>query len=135
MRQNIMSKLAALVDYLRDKQVKPVYVGAVPTSVRGAFCVLSDASSELMNDSLMETDGSATEWTLNIYGDSPQEIVNLLDKAWEALNRPGETFKMGDYNVYYCRCTGDGFTTELVGDGAEETRFVYEMNVAINIYA
>lgn len=135
MRQNIMSKLAALVDYLRDKQVKPVYVGAVPASVRGAFCVLSDASSELMNDSLMETDGSATEWTLGIYGGTPQEIVALLDKAWAALNRPGESFKIGDYNVYYCRCTGDGFTTELVGDGAEETRFVYEMNVAINIYA
>ena len=135
MRQDIMSKLAALVDYLHDKQVKPVYVGAVPASVRGAFCVLSDASSELMNDSLMETDGSATEWTLNIYGGTPQEIVALLDKAWAALNRPGETFTMGDYKVYYCRCTGDGFSTELVGDGAEETRFVYEMNVGINIYA
>lgn len=135
MRQDILSKLAALVDYLNDKQVKPVYVGAVPASVRGALCVLSDASSELMNDSLMETDGSATEWTLNIYGGTPQEIVALLDKAWAALNRPGETFTMGDYKVYYCRCTGDGFTTELVGDGAEETRFAYEMTVNINIYA
>lgn len=135
MRQDIMSKLAALVDYLNDKQVKPVYVGAVPASVRGAFCVLSDASSEVMNDSLMETDGSATEWTLNIYGGTPQEIVALLDKAWAALNRPGESFQMGDFKVYYCRCIGDGFSTELIGDGAEETRFVYEMNVAINIYA
>lgn len=135
MRQDIMAKLAALIDYLQEKGVKPVYVGAVPASVRGAFCVLSDASSELMNDSLMETDGSATEWTLGIYGETPQEIVDLLDKAWAALNRPGETFKMGEYKVYYCRCTGDGFTTELVGDGAEETRFAYEMTVNINIYA
>jgi hypothetical protein len=135
MKQDIMSKLAALVEYLQAKNVKPVYVGAVPASIRGAFCVLSDASSTLMNDSLMDTDGSATEWTLSIYGGTPQEIVDLLDKAWAALNRPGETFKMGEYKVYYCRCTGDGFTTELVGDGAEETRFVYEMNVAINIYA
>lgn len=135
MKQDIMAKLAALIDYLQIKGVKPVYVGAVPASVRGAFCVLSDASSSLLNDSLMDTDGSSTEWTLNIYGGSPQEIVGLLDKAWAALNRPGETFKMGDYKVYYCRCIGDGFTTELVGDGAEETRFVYEMNVAINIYA
>lgn len=134
MRQDIISKLAALVAYLQAQEVSPVYVGAVPASVKGAFCVLSDASEDFVQEDLKATDGSNTEWTLTVYGSTPEVMTPLIQKAWTALNRPGDVFNMGGYRAAYCRCASDSFTTELDSDGAEETRISYEMNVTITLY-
>lgn len=135
MRFDILHKLENLIEYLQQQGVSPVYAGLVPPTVRLPYAVVTDGSADIVQDDLLETDGSTIEWELLIYADTPAQLEPLVLSAWAALNRPGEVVEIGDDLASYCRVTGDGFATELRDEGGEVSRLTYNMTFQLNIYS
>lgn len=112
MRKELLAMLAPL---------GAVYWRLAPENAKYPFCVLSSVSEVPVQDELTATAETDFVWQLDIYSRRAADADEKKKTAFALLNRPGELFELGEWQVGYCRMESVWDNTELEMQGSERS--------------